>query len=132
MRMLHAATFGTVSLACLFAGEMTVADGLVQTCKDGSSINFARFENVNKVNGASYEVAVEEFDAKTGRFNLRITPAAGLSEEQARFQAQLSTGVVCLQFHSPSAEAGSAQLVDEAWQIASGCKNKDLRMEGSC
>jgi hypothetical protein len=130
--MLGAAIFGAVGLASVFAGEITVADGLVKTCEDGSSISFAKFDNVNKVNGESYEVAVEDFDAKTGRFNLSIAPAAGLSEEQARFQAQLSTGVICLQFDSPSAKAGAGQILDDAWLFATGCEGKDLQMALKC
>lgn len=130
--MQHASTFGVISLACVFAGEMTVADGLVQTCADGSTIDFAKVENVNKLNGVSYRVAVEDFDAMTGRFNLRIAPAAGLSEEQARLQSRLATGVICLQFDSPSAETGAGQVLDDAWLFATGCKGQDLRMVLQC
>jgi hypothetical protein len=132
MRMLSAATFGAVSFACVFAGEMVVADGLVQTCKDGTSINFAKTENVNKVNGVRYQVVVEDFDAVSGRFNLRIAPAAGLSEKRARFQAQLSTGVICLQFDSPSGETGVGHVVNDTWLFASGCKGQDLQMVLQC
>jgi hypothetical protein len=132
MRMRHAATLGAIGLAGMFAGEVAVADGPVRTCEDGSSINFSKFENVNKFNGVSYRVVAEDFDAKSGRFNLRITPAAGLSETEARFQAQLSTGVICLQFESPSAKAGAGQVLDDAWLFASGCEGKDLQMALKC
>ncbi|MBL9051646.1 MAG: hypothetical protein JNK19_16160 [Tabrizicola sp.] len=130
--MLHAAIFGAVNLACVFAGDMAIADQLVQTCKDGTSINFAKTENVNKVSSVRYQVVVEDFDAVSGRFNLRIAPAAGLSEKQARFQAQLTTGVICMQFDSPSAETGAGQELDDAWLFSSGCKAQELQMVLQC
>ena len=127
--ILNIAACGTFAWTSLGAVGSAVADGLVKNCGsysvDMSKAEFTLF-------GRNYLLTVEDYAVGKGSFNLRISPAEGLSEGRAQLQAALSSDVVCMQLDSSPIEVGVGRLDDGDWLFTTGCTGHKVRMVDKC
>jgi hypothetical protein len=128
--VLHPVVFSGLCFAGIIASGMTAAEELRMVCDDGGYTDIAN--SVTRVGDRTLKVTVEDFDAKLGRFNMRVSSALGVAEDTARSAAQFTSMVFCFHFDSASADTGFAKLQGDAWLIEAGCRDGNLRMVDRC
>jgi hypothetical protein len=129
MRVGDAIILGVFSLAGLVACEAATAQDLVRRC-DGLSADFSN--STVTLGSQQYKATVENYEAKLGSFDLRISPADGLLAERARMVAALQSDLVCMQLDQLPVEMGVGRLDEGTWLFPSGCTGHKARMEDKC
>ncbi|NGM47535.1 hypothetical protein G5B31_18520 [Rhodobacter sp. SGA-6-6] len=127
--MMRLAAIGTFCLAGLAAGGSGVAQGLLLEC--GPDFMDVSQWTVSD-GGREYALTVENYDAETKRFDLRISPAEGLPQERARFQAALQSDIICMYLDSSPVAVGAVRQDSGAWLIATGCSGHKVRKDPKC
>lgn len=127
--MLHAATFGALSLVGATVGEMAAAEGLVLQCGDYS---YDLTRSTFAVDGRDYGTTIEGYDEGTGRFTLRLSPADGLPVERAQLQAVMVSDIFCMRLDKLPVAVSAGLAEKDSWLFQGGCTGDQVRMAEKC